>query len=321
MGGVDFLQVVTHFLKLEEVLDNSVEDTVALTIDRGGVSHSIELIIQDLHSITPNYFLELSGGVLHPLSYQQARNFRFRCGLVYVATPGYMLSIAGVPKHAIIKKLNQEETPTVESFLRAYQKLTAGDRVPVEFHTHGDRHRTKVVLATVDRLEWYSPLAIRTRDDSTGLWHKQPALTNAAMPPVLSGSKRSTREGEGEGEAKRRRSEEEGQKNGMANGAVEELRTRQLAVQGQVAGESGAQLADDVVGLSLVQLEVHVPESCMMDGLTSSLYTGTALVVHHSVTRGLGVLVVDRNTVPSTLADIRISFAAHPVEVPGEVSS
>ena len=124
-------------------------------------------------------------------------------------------------------------------------------------------------------------------------------------------------------EAKRRLSEEkEVQNRGMGtNGASEDLPPRQVAVQGQVAGESGPQLADDVVGRSLVQLEVHVPESCMMDGLTSSLYTGTALVVHHSVTRGLGVLVVDRNTVPSTLADIRISFAAHPVEVPGEVSS
>ena len=330
-GGLS--QVVTHFLRLEEVLDNSVNNTVALTIDRGGVSLSIQLTVQDLHSISPNFFLELSGGVLHPLSYQQARNFRFRCGLVYVATPGFMLSIAGVPKHAIIKKLNQEETPTIEAFLQAYQKLTAGDRVPVEFHTHGDRHRTKVVLATVDRLEWYSPPAIRTRDDSTGLWHKQLALANASAPPVLSGSKRTTREGEGEGKregegggegeegkGKRSRTEEEEQNNGMANGTSEAPPTRQVAVQGQVAGDSGAQLADDVVGLSLVQLEVQVPESCMMDGLTTSQYAGTALVVHHSVTQGLGVLVVDRNTVPSSLADIRISFAAYPVEVPGEVS-
>lgn len=27
--------------------------------------------VQDLHSITPNYFLEVSGAVIHPLSYQQ----------------------------------------------------------------------------------------------------------------------------------------------------------------------------------------------------------------------------------------------------------
>lgn len=29
------------------------------------------LQVQDLHSITPDYFLEVSGAVIHPLSYQQ----------------------------------------------------------------------------------------------------------------------------------------------------------------------------------------------------------------------------------------------------------
>lgn len=29
--------------------------------------------VQDLHSVTPDHFLELSGGVIHPLSYQQVR--------------------------------------------------------------------------------------------------------------------------------------------------------------------------------------------------------------------------------------------------------
>lgn len=33
------------------------------------------LQVQDLHSITPNYFLEVSGAVIHPLSYQQVRNY------------------------------------------------------------------------------------------------------------------------------------------------------------------------------------------------------------------------------------------------------
>jgi len=27
--------------------------------------------VQDLHSITPDHFLEVSGAVIHPLSYQQ----------------------------------------------------------------------------------------------------------------------------------------------------------------------------------------------------------------------------------------------------------
>jgi hypothetical protein len=96
-------EIVTHFLKLETVLDDNVGKTIDLEVERGGVLEKVSLKVQDLHSITPSNFLELSGGVIHPLSYQQARNFLLCCGLLYVAKPGYMLSTAGVPPHAIIK--------------------------------------------------------------------------------------------------------------------------------------------------------------------------------------------------------------------------
>lgn len=50
-----------------------------------------EVEVTDLHSVTPNCFLELAGGSVHALSYQQARNNRAVVGQVYVAEPGYML--------------------------------------------------------------------------------------------------------------------------------------------------------------------------------------------------------------------------------------
>ncbi|PNY07685.1 protease Do-like 7-like protein [Trifolium pratense] len=83
-------QVTTQFLRLETILDANVNSNIELQIERGGSSKSLTILVQDLHSITPNYFLEVSGAVIHPLSYQQARNFRFNCGLVYVAEPGYV---------------------------------------------------------------------------------------------------------------------------------------------------------------------------------------------------------------------------------------
>ncbi|KAG6544085.1 hypothetical protein Mapa_014502 [Marchantia paleacea] len=174
-------EVVTQFLKLETLLDDNVGKDFELEVERGGLTVNVTLQVQDLHSITPSHFLEVSGGVIHSLSYQQARNFRFTCGLVYVAEPGYMLSRAGVPKHAIIKKMAGEEILKLENFIAVYAKLARGARVPLEFQSYADRHRSKSVLVTIDRHEWYAPPLIYTRNDATGLWHSKPAIPSPSI--------------------------------------------------------------------------------------------------------------------------------------------
>ncbi|XP_042500130.1 protease Do-like 7 isoform X2 [Macadamia integrifolia] len=181
-------EVLTQFLKLETLLDDSVDKRINLQIERGGTSLTVELVVQDLHSITPNHFLEVSGAVIHPLSYQQARNFRFNCGLVYVADPGYMLYRAGVPRHAIIKKFAGEEISALDELILILSKLSRGARVPLEYISYMDRHRSKSVLVTVDRHEWYAAPQIYTRDDSSGLWIARPALAPGSLLPWLSSS-------------------------------------------------------------------------------------------------------------------------------------
>jgi S1-C subfamily serine protease len=147
---------VTRFLKLETVLDDNVGKTIDIEVVRGGVLEKVSLKVQDLHSITPNNFLELSGGVIHPLSYQQARNFLLRCGTLYVAKPGYMLSTAGVPPHAIIKSLAGKETRGLLDFIIILSRLRRGVRVPLEYMTRENRHQICCALVNVDRHEWYA---------------------------------------------------------------------------------------------------------------------------------------------------------------------
>ena len=61
-------------------------------VERGGRALSADIQVQDLHAVTPAVLLELGGGAVNELSYQQARNFRASVGQVYVAVPGYLLS-------------------------------------------------------------------------------------------------------------------------------------------------------------------------------------------------------------------------------------
>ncbi|XP_057796551.1 protease Do-like 7 [Salvia miltiorrhiza] len=274
-------EVSTRFLKMETLLDDNVNNKIELEIERGGEALSVELRVEDLHSITPDYFLEVSGAIIHPLSYQQARNFSFQCGLVYVANAGYMLSRAGVPRYAIINKFAGQDITKLDDFISVLSKFSRGARVPLEYITHTDRHQGKSVLVTIDRHEWYAPPHIYTRNDTTGLWTMKPVLLScsAEMEHALEES--------------------------MEKMRVEDDESRDF------------QVAERVIEPSLVMLEVRVPPSCMLDGVHSGHFIGTGLIIHHSQTKGL--VVVDRNTVVVSVSDVMLSFAAYPIEIPGEI--
>ncbi|KAL9226509.1 hypothetical protein vseg_002315 [Gypsophila vaccaria] len=343
-------EVLTQFLKLETLLDDSVNQKIELQFERGGTPITVELMVQDLHSVTPDHFLEVSGGVIHPLSYQQARNFRFNCGLVYVAEPGYMLFRAGVPRHAIIKKFAGQEISCLQELISVLSKLSRGIRVPLEYITYVDRHRRKSALVTVDRHEWYDPPCIYTRDDSSGLWVSKPAL--ASVAPLLLSSINHVN-GDASMEINNDHASEEGssqdvfdasdagskkrkvQENLSADGInikdssfheskdenLEDVRISEnnVLVDYQVAtvAPSNVSIAESVIEPTLVMFEVHVPPSCMLDGVHSQHFFGTGVIIHHS--QNIGLVVVDKNTVAITSSDIMLSFAAYPIEIPGEV--
>ncbi|TYH44292.1 hypothetical protein ES332_D11G184300v1 [Gossypium tomentosum] len=353
-------EVITQFLRLETLLDDSVEQNIELEIERGGTPLSVQLVVQDLHSITPAHFLEVSGAVIHPLSYQQARNFRFQCGLVYVSEPGYMLTRAAVPRHAIIKKLAGEEISKLEDLIFVLSKLSQGSRVPLEYISYTDRHRRKFVLVTVDRHEWYAPPQIYTRDDSSGLWTVKPAFRREFMLPsgvnveathmehihednhqgltddatsMETSSEHASAVLHSQNEtgtgSKIKRVEEYMSSDGFVadcslNTTVEVMLEDTIAKEnvllrnGQgAAAVANASIAERVIEPTLVMFEVHVPPSCMLDGVHLQHFSGTGVIIYHS--HSMGLVAVDKNTVAVSASDVMLSFAAYPIEIPGEI--
>jgi hypothetical protein len=175
-------EVVSHFLALEELLDDAVGQVVELQLERGGLPLTVHLPVTDLHRVTPSSMLELAGGSVHALSYQQARNNRAVVGQVYVAEPGYMLGRALVPKFAIITSLDGVPTADLDAFALVLRSLQHGARVPLEYLTFSERHRKKSAILQVDR-QWYGVPLHWQRDDAAGVWHS--SVDFPTLPPGI----------------------------------------------------------------------------------------------------------------------------------------
>ncbi|KAG5247313.1 DegP protease family protein [Salix suchowensis] len=368
-------EVTTRFLRLETLLDDNVDQKIGLQIERGGISLTVNLVVQDLHTITPNHFLEVSGAVIHPLSYQQATNFSIQCGLVYVAEPGYMLQRSGVPYHAIIKKFSGVEISQLEELISVFSKLSRGARVPLEYIRHNDRHRAKSVIVCIDRHEWYDAPKIYTRDDSSGLWIARPAIQPKFLqlsccssdveqrPKIQSFSlfgestlakhmHQSTKleltngdvriedsnrhiskeaHSKEEYDAKTKECQEQGHfsSNEIVTASCSSREIGEIKLKDQsttektmligieAATSTSTSFVESLIEPALVMLKVDVPLSCFLDGVKSVASSGTGVIVHHS--QSMGLVATDKNTVEISACDVMLSFAAFPIQIPGEV--
>lgn len=122
---------INSFIPLEDVIDSSIEKEITLSLQRG--LHTIERVIkvQDLHSITPNTFVEVGGGIVHSLSYQMAAGYQVPTGSVFVASSGYMMGLAGISRQCVIESLNNIITPDLDSFIAIMNTLKDNERVAV----------------------------------------------------------------------------------------------------------------------------------------------------------------------------------------------
>ncbi len=170
---------VNGFLPVEALLDDHVGDVIVFEIERGGMPERVEISVRDLHSISPSSYLEYGGGILNPLSYHQARNASVPVGGVYVASAGYALSRAGVPRRAVITELGGEPTPTLESFEAILSRQPDDARLPVRFFLLSQPNAEMVAVLRNDR-RWFSMRHCR-RDDATGRW---PCVDSPEAPPA-----------------------------------------------------------------------------------------------------------------------------------------
>src|SRR4029450_7303471 len=115
LAGQDLGSVAPdQFLELGEAGGRSVK----LEVERGGEVLERDLPVQDLYSVTPDQFLEFGDGVVHNLSWQQARHINVPIKGVYIANPGYILGAAGVPRGAVVIEVGGKDIGSLADFER-----------------------------------------------------------------------------------------------------------------------------------------------------------------------------------------------------------
>ncbi|KAF9353744.1 serine protease [Mortierella sp. AD094] len=172
-------QPIANFIQLFSIVDDAVGQELTLTVVRGSSSKllTFTFTVQDLHSITPDRFVEVGGGVVNELSYQLAHSYGQPCGGVYVATSGHMLASASAWRKSIIVAVNNIPTPNLDAFIYAISTLPDGARIPIRFYTLQKAFKEKIMIMHVDR-HWHK-CRVAVRNDKTGLWD----FTDLPPPP------------------------------------------------------------------------------------------------------------------------------------------
>ena len=155
-------------MPLAAALDENVGRTLQIEVERGGKSVRQELMVDNLHAITSDEYVEYAEGVFHNLSYQQARHFNRRVSGVYVANPGYVFGTSAIPRGSLVTSIDGQDMETLDDFQRVMEELPMGRRAIVRF-VQFDDPRAERQRSIINNRNWF-PARRCLRDDVLGYW-------------------------------------------------------------------------------------------------------------------------------------------------------
>lgn len=173
---------IATFVQVDEILDSSVGKLLEFVIQRGGHELVQSIVVGDLHAITPNRYVEVSGSLFNNLSYQLARSYGIPVKGVYASDAGGTFLGLGDDNLCIVDMIDDKPTPDLDTFVEVVKNIPDRRLVSVTYHLLTDMHDENIMLAHMDR-HWSSSFRQATRNDTTGLWDFT-TLQKLPLPPV-----------------------------------------------------------------------------------------------------------------------------------------
>ncbi|KAG8528176.1 uncharacterized protein KY384_007093 [Bacidia gigantensis] len=165
-------EFLTQFVRLDDILDSSVGSQVKLMVQRGGHDIEVEVDVGDLHAITPDRFVSVTGASFHDLSYQQARLYAIPVKGVFVCEAAGTFRFEGSESGWMIESVDGHKTPNLETFVEVMKGVADRARVVVTYKHLRDLHTTNTSIMYIDR-HWHTKIRMAVRNDETGLWDFQ----------------------------------------------------------------------------------------------------------------------------------------------------
>ena len=162
-------EILTQFVRLDDILDSSVGKKVKILVQRGGRDVEVDLEVGDLHAITPDRFVTVAGASFHDLSYQQARLYAIPVKGVYVCEAAGSFRFDSTESGWIIESIDQKKTPDLNAFIEVMKGIPDRARVVVTYKHLSDLHTLNTSIIFIDR-HWASKMRMAIRNDTTGVW-------------------------------------------------------------------------------------------------------------------------------------------------------
>ncbi|KAG6028612.1 hypothetical protein E4U41_000629 [Claviceps citrina] len=174
-------ELITQFIRLDEILDSHVGKNIQLQLQRGGKDVEVDIEVGDLHSITPDRFVSVAGASFHNLSYQQARLYAVAVQGVYICESAGSFRFDNNDNGWVIQTIDHKKVPDLDTFIQVVKGIPDKARVVVTYKHLRDLHTLNTTVVYVDR-HWSSKMKQAVRNDETGLWD----FTDLgdALPPV-----------------------------------------------------------------------------------------------------------------------------------------
>jgi len=173
-------EYINRFIRLEEILDDSVGGEVRLLLQRGSDECDILISVGDKHAITPDRYVQVCGARFNTLSYQLARVYNVPVKGVYVCEQAGTLNPNVISRAlgsfrldgeggSILESIAHQPVPNLEAFIEVMKTLPDKARVTVTARDIRDTHILQTHVVQLER-HWSSEFKLWIRNDKTGLW-------------------------------------------------------------------------------------------------------------------------------------------------------